>query len=247
MDVSGLWLAGLLWSVFLGMAVGNFATNPIYRLPRNDKIFGRKPYCGDCNAELKPRDLFPVFSWLSTGGKCRYCGASVPAQYVLVEALVTVWFTALYIRFGFSEPFVLLSLAGTALVMLFAMEMIDRFFSHATWISFLVLGMIYRTLQDGTIFDFLQGVLYCTIFAMAFWKWNNKRADIASGLPDYVKLFIASGVWFGLYDWGVWFCLVAVTITLFWIVSKTVYSRASGWPLSLAFTPAWMVVAAQLY
>ncbi len=135
-------LPGIIWSGFMGLAIGNFATNPIYRLPRGESLFARDPYCGDCNAPLKPRDLFPVLSWLSTGGKCRYCGARVPGAYTVTEALIGAIFVTLYLRLGWSERFVLESFGLTAFVMIAVMLFIDGFFSDRTLVACLMLGML---------------------------------------------------------------------------------------------------------
>ncbi len=235
MELSGLWVAGLIWAVFMGLAAGNFATNPIYRLPRNDKLFGRTPYCGDCNAELQPRDLFPILSWLMTKGRCRYCGAAVPAQYLWVELLITLWFAALYIQHGFGETFLLLALAGVAVVMLFAMDMIDRFFSVKTWVAFMVIGMLYRALEDHSIFPMLMGAFYSALPACANWKIRNPKAHVSSGLPAYICLFAAAGVWFGVHDWIVCMLIWAVGTVLVHICSQT-----QKFPITFVFGIAWM-------
>src|SRR5277367_1661156 len=102
-------LEGIILSGFLGLAFGNFATNPIYRLPRSESLFLKDPYCGDCNAKLMPKDLFPVLSWVMTRGKCRYCGASIAADYAIIEALIGLLFVLAFIKWGLSESFLLAS------------------------------------------------------------------------------------------------------------------------------------------
>ncbi|MFZ8393333.1 prepilin peptidase, partial [Staphylococcus aureus] len=71
----------------LGPAVGNYACSVVFRLPRGQTPFERHPFCGHCNADLKPVDLFPILSWLSTRGRCRYCGGEIPALYTVVELI----------------------------------------------------------------------------------------------------------------------------------------------------------------
>lgn len=189
-------LPGIIWAGFLGLAIGNFATNPIYRLPRNESLFARDPYCGDCNALLKPCDLFPMLSWLSTGGKCRYCGAKVPGAYTLTEALTGLLFIAFYLKFGFSEQFILCAFGTTALLMLAMMLYIDNFFSDRTLVACMALGMLSRTLADGTIYGF-AGTAYAGLIAGAVaWKWSKKpmARDFAS-FPAYLKLLAVAGIW----------------------------------------------------
>lgn len=52
-------LCGIILMLAIGPAVGNYACSVVYRLPRGKTPFERHPYCGHCNADLKPIDLFP--------------------------------------------------------------------------------------------------------------------------------------------------------------------------------------------
>ena len=53
--------------------------------------------CVDCNHTLAWYDLIPVFSWLSVGGKCRYCRKPISWQYPLVELATAAIFIVSYI------------------------------------------------------------------------------------------------------------------------------------------------------
>lgn len=189
-------LPGIIWSGFLGLAIGNFATNPIYRLPRNESLFARDPYCGDCNAPLKPRDLFPVLSWLSTRGKCRYCGAGVPGAYTVAEALTGLLFVVFYLKYGFSERFMLTAFGSTALIMIAMMRYIDGFFSNRTLVAVIMFGMLARTLQDATLYGFLATGYAGLMAGAVAWKLSGKpMARDMGAFPGYLKLLVAAGVW----------------------------------------------------
>ena len=47
-------LIGIVCMVVIGPAVGNYACSVVYRLPRGKTPFERHPFCGHCNADLKP-------------------------------------------------------------------------------------------------------------------------------------------------------------------------------------------------
>ena len=115
-------LAGVVWMLVLGSAVGNYACSVVYRLPRGKTPFERHPYCGHCNADLKPVDLFPIISWLKTGGKCRYCGGEVPAVYTVIEIVCAAVLVTYFLRFSISEPFLLYSGYGVFVVILAAIN-----------------------------------------------------------------------------------------------------------------------------
>lgn len=111
---------------FLGLVFGSFINAWVWRVRQqiNDDGEARKltkkrtaevsvikgrSRCPVCNHELSAKDLVPVFSWLSLGGKCRYCKAPISSQYPLVELLVAVLFIVSYMFWDFGEPWQLVS------------------------------------------------------------------------------------------------------------------------------------------
>ena len=71
----------------LGAALFSFMNVVAWRLPRGmDPLKGRS-VCPQCGHTLGAPDLVPVFSWLFLRGRCRHCGAHIPARYLLVELL----------------------------------------------------------------------------------------------------------------------------------------------------------------
>lgn len=195
-------LQGIIISGFMGLAMGNFVTNPIYRLPRQEPLFVKDPYCGDCNNILKPIDLFPVLSWLMTKGKCRYCGALVPGFYTVTEAVIGLLYVLFYLKFGFTEQFLLLSFGVTTMVMLAAMLYIDNFFSDRTLGTGLALGAIFRTLLDGTVYGAAGGAFAGIVLGSAIWKFSGvpMKRD-ANAFPIYMKLLVLAGVWLPIGSW----------------------------------------------
>lgn len=82
----------LMMGIF-GLFIGSFLNVCIYRIPLNESIVTTPSHCTSCSHKLAWYDLFPLFSYLFLGGKCRYCKTHISAQYPLVEALnAVVWF-----------------------------------------------------------------------------------------------------------------------------------------------------------
>lgn len=98
--------------VLLGLCLGSFANALVWRVHeqaeeaekkspskkrlKNLSIMRGRSMCPDCGHVLRARDLVPVLSWLSTGGRCRYCSKRVSAQYPLVEAVTAGVFVLSY-------------------------------------------------------------------------------------------------------------------------------------------------------
>lgn len=58
--------------------------------------------CLHCQHRLAWYDLLPLVSWLSTGGRCRYCGVRIGVYEPLMEIGVAATFVASYLFWPFS-------------------------------------------------------------------------------------------------------------------------------------------------
>lgn len=88
--------------VLLGLCLGSFVNALMWRMheqaTENAKKKPNKAYlkqlsigqgrsiCPHCKHVLSASELIPVVSWLTLGGKCRYCSKSISWQYPAVEA-----------------------------------------------------------------------------------------------------------------------------------------------------------------
>lgn len=79
----------------IGTLFGSFFTLAIYRIPLGKNITYEHSFCPNCNAKLKFIDLIPIISYISLGGKCRYCGEKVRIRYLLLEVLSGICFVLL--------------------------------------------------------------------------------------------------------------------------------------------------------
>lgn len=80
----------------LGLFVGSFLANVVYRLKKKEQFVNGRSKCPHCGHELSVIDLVPVFSWVALKGKCRYCKATISGEYALVELLTGILFALSY-------------------------------------------------------------------------------------------------------------------------------------------------------
>ena len=71
----------------MGAYFGSFYTLAIYRIPLGLNITHEHSFCPNCNHKLGILDLFPVFSYIFLGGKCRYCKKKIKPRYCILEIL----------------------------------------------------------------------------------------------------------------------------------------------------------------
>jgi len=90
----------LLFIAFVGACIGSFITLVTYRMPRELGIGLSRSRCTSCEGALKPRDLFPIFSWAWFRGKCRMCRVPVSARYPLTELACAIGAVGVVLVYG---------------------------------------------------------------------------------------------------------------------------------------------------
>lgn len=129
---------------FIGLMIGSFLNVCIYRIPKNMKFTFDRSKCTTCGKELHSIDLIPVISYLSTKGKCRYCGERISPQYPAVELANAFLYLLAYLYYQSLSINLVIGCALISILIVVAvidfqtMEIFDRF--HAIIFS---LGALY--------------------------------------------------------------------------------------------------------
>lgn len=92
-------------SFIFGITLGSFYNVVGYRLPREQSLISPSSHCTSCNHKLGIMDLFPVFSYLFLGAKCRYCKQKISWFYPFFEFMTGLLFSISYVIFGPSIKF----------------------------------------------------------------------------------------------------------------------------------------------
>lgn len=159
---------------FLGCCLGSFADCLAMRLLSGESAFAGRSHCDSCGHVLGAPDLVPLFSWLFFKGRCRYCGAKVPAECFFTELLAGIGCCMVVYRFDLS----VMSLRGVLLgLILLTMALTDLHgwiipdrLQIAGCLVFLVIGLLFA----GT------GVPYTARFAFRNGAWRRNAAVIPS-------------------------------------------------------------------
>lgn len=85
-----------IYIFIIGIVFGSFFNVCIFRIPARKSISNPPSHCPNCNTRLKPIDLVPIFSYLLSGRKCRYCKEKISSRYATVEFLTGVIFLLVY-------------------------------------------------------------------------------------------------------------------------------------------------------
>jgi leader peptidase (prepilin peptidase)/N-methyltransferase len=180
-----------LFIFILGTIIGSFLNVLIYRIPLKLDFVKGHSFCPHCHHDLKAWDLFPVFSYLFLGGKCRYCKVKISPRYPLIELLTGVLFTLTYLRFGNSLMSVIGCILACDLVVLSMIDHDTLEFDDGFSILILVLGAFSLILDHSAPLLTLIGVLAISgpMLAIAYFTGGFGGADI--------KLMGAAGLLLG--------------------------------------------------
>jgi len=202
-------LAGLILMCVLGPAVGNYACSVVYRLPRQQTPFEKKPYCGHCGAMLKPIDLFPLLSYLMTRGKCRYCGDPIRASYFVIELLCLLVFISNFLTFGISEYFLLLTSYSVFLIIVVFIDYHEGFLSNFMLTLAIATIGVFRALNESTIYPWIQGGFVGLFLAAIVWQALRRGKGTLPEVPHWVWLAGLIGASLPAAYW-----LIAVVLSL---------------------------------
>lgn len=164
----------ILWA--LGAIFGSFASAVLPRLHEKKDFVSERSACPKCWHELGFFDLFPIFSYLFLGGKCRYCKAKIPTFHVLLEISMVLMFLLIGFYFGNPEAyamgdFVWMGELGYLLVAGFVT------------ISFCAYDLMYLEIPDEFLLSFL------VLAFVWFWYLHITGGNIGYMIPLESPLF----------------------------------------------------------
>ena len=117
----------------LGACVFSFLGVVVWRLPRRESVVKGRSHCLVCGRTLSAAELLPCLSFLLQGGKCRGCGAKIPARDFWIEVLGGLCSCACAYAFGGETAQAALAftvlgiLTVVALMDIDTLEIYDRF------------------------------------------------------------------------------------------------------------------------
>lgn len=184
-----------VWAIVAAPFIGSFLGVLVLRLPQGLPVGFARSACPHCGQRLGARDLVPVFSWLISGGRCRYCAVPLGLFYPGIEIAalaVALWATAVLPgALVWAGCLLGWSLLGAALI--------D--WQHTILPDVLVLPLIpagigLQVLLDGPAWaDHVVGALLgFAAFAVVALLYRQLRGRDGLGWGD-AKLLAAAGAW----------------------------------------------------
>ena len=168
----GLFWACIVFAAALGAALGSFLHCAAWRISRGESFTAGRSRCPRCGHTLGVPDLIPVLSWLFLRGRCRHCGAKIPARYVLAEGFFALLTVACLLRFGLT---VLCLRNWGFLCCLFLLSLVDA---------------ETREIPDGALIA--AAVIWLLALPFAWAGWADALLRLAAGVVFGAALLLAS-------------------------------------------------------
>lgn len=198
MDISPQQIVEIIFVLIFGAIFGSFATMASHRLPLDEDLIFKPSSCPTCKHRLGFFDLFPIFSWLFSRGKCRHCKAPVSCRYPLTELAVSLVFLLVYCKFGFTVTGFSLAALGLFLIIMIVVDLEHMIIPDILQILMFITGIIYRYSIGSELSEYFSGALFGLIFSLAlrYGFWLIKKRE-GLGMGD-VKFFAVAGLFLGI-------------------------------------------------
>jgi len=197
-----------IFSAIFGLLIGSFISMLTWRLPRLmdlepeeqlKQVSVSRSACPNCKKELTWKQLFPLFSWLFSKGKCQNCKIKISARYPIIEFITMSLTIYVYTVFGLTMSGLLAIIFTYLIITLSVIDIehqliLDKLSLPLMWLGLLASLGGYFTNPQEAILGAVVGYMLLWIIYYAFKITTGKEG---MGFGDF-KLLAALGAWFGL-------------------------------------------------
>lgn len=187
-----------LFALPAGAAIGSFAATAALRGSRGLSLVAPRSHCEGCGRMLGFAELVPALGYAFCRGRCRSCGASIPALYPLAEIGGIVVAAAAFLRFDGWDA-VLATGFGWALLAIALRDATDFIIPDRLSLPLLAAGLAVAAMQGPAVLaeQALAAAAGGGAFAALAVLYRVWRGRDGLGWGD-VKLIAALGAWLGL-------------------------------------------------
>ncbi|HVZ11783.1 MAG TPA: prepilin peptidase [Patescibacteria group bacterium] len=208
----------ILFAFIFGCVFGSFLCVLIDRLPQEVSVTRGRSKCESCKHELSALDLIPVISYITLGGKCRYCKKRIPPHVFIIEFLGGVllaafsYYSVLH-SIGFLQ-FALLSIIFFSLAGLLFTDIETGIIPDEFTIAIGASSLLLVILNPSQLLPYFLSAIGAFIFFFVLFFITSGRG---MGFGD-VKLSFAIGLFLGFPQTIVCFYFAFLTATFVSII-----------------------------
>jgi leader peptidase (prepilin peptidase) / N-methyltransferase len=212
--------------VMASPAVGSFIAAAVDRMQHDQPIAFGRSQCTACGKPLWPRDLIPLVSYWTLGGRCRFCAIPIPRELFVIEAIALALAAAIQLLVSPDQR-----LAGTLLTwLLLGLSWYDYRYGRLPNVLTIPLGasgILVALLRSPAPASYLLGgaggLLVSATIAYAY---RLLRGHDGLGDGD-IKLLGAIGTWVGWQELSLLVLLAACSAVAFCMIRGRFAATAS--------------------
>lgn len=180
-----------IYLFIIGIVLGSFLNVCIIRYQNKESIVKGRSHCMNCNHQLGPLDLIPLFSWIFLRGKCKYCKFPISKRYPIVEALTGFIFILIFYKFQFTIYTPVYIFASLFLIVAAFIDIDIMIIPDRTHFILVICAFIIAYYYPENISSMLIGSICVSIplFVVAYITKGIGYGD--------VKLMLSAGLLFG--------------------------------------------------
>lgn len=264
----------ILASIVLGAVMGSFGLVLLDRWEDLKSVITGRSMCLSCKHSLVAKDLVPLLSYLSTKGKCRYCGVNIPISCPITEMIMAVVFGLTTWRvISTGSDYLIVSLIAWRLInwSLTLMVIHDHNTHYLHWTAWIVSAVVavgytigrhsdilMTSVWSSVILGIVFGLIYLSGFAIHWIKYGTWEEWF--GFGDVLMAFIIGRIaplvlWYDTLNLiGEWGILTLVQLVLWYLVFSSTVGLLYRWwmwsfgnkEVEIAFIPG-MVIGFWIY
>lgn len=185
-------IIGIIFGLY-GVVIGSFLNVLTLRLPLKESVTLKRSHCMTCGHTLSWYELFPLFSYIFLGGKCRHCKSKISIQYPLIEAANGILYVIVFLVHGISVETILYCLCASALLALSLIDWRTQEIPVGFNIFILLLGLVRLITDIGNWSQYVIGLFAVSGFLYLLFLITKGRG-IGGG---DIKLMAATGLLLG--------------------------------------------------
>ena len=214
-----------IYVFIIGIVFGSFFNVCIFRIPEKQSISNPPSHCPNCDTRLKPRDLVPIFSYLLSGRRCRYCKEKISSRYATVELLTGILFLIVFNKF-YMDVSTIYYLVLTSILIIITFIDIDHYIIPD---GLLILGSVFAIafnliFKIITIKESLIGAIICGggVLALIYLIEFIVKKEVMGG--GDIKLFAMIGLFLGVRN-SLLTALISVYVGAIFGIISIIYSK----------------------
>ena len=147
--------------------------------------------CFSCNTQLQNKDLIPIISFISLGGKCRYCGSKIPKETLIIEILMGILSVLAFFKSGLSFENLSIFQSFNFLIILFIFAVI---------LLISIYDLKHFIIPDSFLISlFILSLLYLILNTLYLIP-TSLLSGLILTLPFFLIFLVSKGTWFGFGD-----------------------------------------------